>query len=317
MSVGCGLWRKYFLALVILVILVNLSEAHRAKLKSRNELFKSRIGNSQGSVDNSYSPHTDYVKGRRLGKNRFGKSLEGVSETWNGGHLEEQPQESIRLERVKDHKVVARWKVPETHQGAPVEAYIEDGVLRVRSTVEREGQPLTVEDSLKLPLKDRLEQAEVSTKVEGEDVVIRVSTKEKWHHKHEMFLQHLGEDGRKAYKSCKKAYKKDMVRIGSCICGNMSSVDMSVACYDHLVNISAFYAEKFGCTNGSKALKDGLEVCLSMSDPEQHLNCSMSVYDKIIAAWDILKSSGKMKKWKRQGIPEHLQEQVTRVLMAA
>lgn len=264
------------------------------------------------------------MKGRHLGKNRFGKSLDGVSEIYNGklvgkGEVlsEERQQGNIRLERVEDNKVVARWKVPETHAGAPVEAVVEEGVLRVRATVERDGQPVTVEETLNLPMESsRFDNAKISTKREGDEVVIRVKRHCNCHHKHELFLEHLGEEGREAYQTCKKLYKKDLVRIGGCICGNLSMVNESTACYDHLINISSVYAGKFGCTAGSVALKDALETCADMSDMEQHLNCSMSVYDKIVAAWDKLQSSGKIKKWKRNGIPEHLKDQVTRILVS-
>ncbi|EME30025.1 uncharacterized protein Gasu_26120 [Galdieria sulphuraria] len=325
MSRGSRDWRKYLLTLAILVILVSLSEAHRGKLKARSEVLNSRTGTKE---DNSFAPRRDYLKGRHVGKDRFGKSLDGINDVWKRNKRgvenlkgevssEEQPQGTIRLERLKDHKLVARWKVPETHRNAPVEAYVEEGVLRVRAVAEREGQPVTVEESLELPLEARFDEAKVSTVREGDDMLIKVSTQRKHHHKHQMFLEHLGEEGRQAYNTCKTVYRKDIVRIGGCICGNLSLVNESVACYDHLVNISAFYAEKFGCTNGSIALKEALETCLNMSDLEQHLNCSTIVYDKIVTAWDTLQSSGKMKKWKRKGIPEHLQDQITRILVSS
>ncbi|PYD07944.1 hypothetical protein DND36_31610, partial [Pseudomonas savastanoi pv. glycinea] len=174
-----------------------------------------------------------------------------------------------------------------------------------------------VEETVELPLETRFDNAKVSTVRDGGDVLIKVSAQRKHHHKHAVFLEHLGEEGREAFNTCKKVYKKDMVRIGGCICGNLSLVNESAACYDHLINISAFYAEKFGCNNGSIALKEALGTCVSMPDMEQHLNCSTSVYDKIITAWDTLRSSGKLKKWKRKGIPENLKDQITRILVSS
>eukprot|EP00871_Galdieria_phlegrea_P003139 jgi/Galph1/3826/GphlegSOOS_G2488.1 len=309
---------------LIFVIWCSVAEAHRSKVKAKSDIFE----RGSSLLHDSYKVERGYLKGkeRKLQGNRFGKSLEQLKENWNAGaeaerlenkvqsEVEDRSASNLRLLKMKDHKMVVAWNAPHISEKAEVKGNVKDGVLRV--VVDN---LVVLEERLDLSESFSGEAASVSTYRNGDDVVFKIYSpfhRKSYNHHMKHFLEHLGDEGRTAFNVCREMYGKDMAGICGCICEQLTPENVSVSCYDHLINISAIYAEKFGFANASAYLKEALGSCQSLVSVEQHMNCSSALFNKIVDAYEVLKSSKKCKRYMKEGFPEKLKEQVSRVLIA-